>query len=377
MSQESNSNPKTSRIFLIVIGALVVVGAALLGRDLMARRSTAATPTPAVIAAAPQLLQAATPLPPTATPTPEPTVTPVVVTPSPAPANVFEAATRAVEATAQAEQFGTPTPLPTNWVVATSTPRPVLVTPTATAINSATAEHWAARETAIAFTTGTPTLPPGGIQVVTATPTRVFVPVEELPPPAPTAVFPADLTGKILFRSNMISGDTQPYAINPDGSGLVRLTADWPIGRAAAREARSADGRYRARISRDLASGQFRLYYSEGDSDELIPLTSFGGISSPAWSPAEDAIAFVSTASGNEEIWLAALDGREPVRLTTNSWEADQRPTWTPDGQQIIFMSNRTGRRQLWIMNADGSEQRPWLETDYEAWDPIWVKYAD
>ncbi|MBE2235253.1 MAG: PD40 domain-containing protein, partial [Anaerolinea sp.] len=176
--------------------------------------------------------------------------------------------------------------------------------------------------------------------------------------------------------SNM-SGDNQLYAIDPDGAGLVRLTADWPISRAAAREARSADGRNQARTSRDLETGRVWLGYGPTGGQELTPLTSQGGLAAPAWSPVGDQIAFVSTASGNEEIWLVDRAGGEPVQLTVNSWPADQRPTWSPDGQQIVFASNRTGRRQLWIMNADGSDQRLLFESDYEAWDPIWVKYAE
>lgn len=386
MSQEANSKVGSTRAVLVFVVVLALIGVALVARDLL-HRSAAPVATPA--AGAPtatgnvqalQLVQAPTLLAYTATPTPLPTATFIVVTPPPPPANVFEAATRAAEATAQAEQFGTPTPLPAHFVTATPTPKRTVVTPTPTAANSATVEHRAALATAIAFTTGTPEPLPDNVLVATATATPVFVPIAgtpAAPAPTPTPIFPADLVGKILFRSNMFGSDTQPYAIDPDGAGLARLTADWPIGRAAARETRSADGRYRARIARDPETGQQRLFYSQDASDDQIPLAALGGVSAAAWSPVADLIAFSAPAGGSEKIWVVAREGGEPLQLTANAGQTDQRPTWSPDGRQIVFTSNRTGKRQLWIMNADGSEQRLLFEADYEAWDPVWVKYAE
>ncbi|MCB0158245.1 MAG: PD40 domain-containing protein, partial [Caldilineaceae bacterium] len=61
-----------------------------------------------------------------------------------------------------------------------------------------------------------------------------------------------------------------------------------------------------------------------------------------------------------------------------NDWEWDNHPSFSPDGSQIVFMSNRnSGRRQLWIMDADGGNQRQLADFPFEAWDPVWVKYAD
>ena len=110
-----------------------------------------------------------------------------------------------------------------------------------------------------------------------------------------------------------------------------------------------------------------------------FPLTSFGsGIAwDPVWSPTSDAIALASNDSGNNEIWVTTKDDPAVKQLTSNKWEWDQHPTWSPDGKQIAFMSNRSGKRQLWIMNADGSNQQPVTGPEFEAWDPVWVKYVD
>lgn len=93
----------------------------------------------------------------------------------------------------------------------------------------------------------------------------------------------------------------------------------------------------------------------------------------PAWAPAGDHFAFVSNASGNDEIWVGWGPGN--VRqLTFNEWEWDKHPTWSPDGVEIAFYSNRTGQRQIWVMNVEGAGQRNISQNMYEDWDPVWIK---
>ena len=341
----------------------------------------------------------------TQTPAAKVTLTPFVVTAVPPAKNPFIAATLAVEATALAEKVGTATATPPNMVTATYTPKPLIVTATASPANAATAEYRAALATVVAFTTGTPTTPPGGLIIATftpiptprptntpaatptrtprPTPTRVFIPIKELPPlptATPTPIFPASLVGKIMFLSNM-SGDRNPqvYVVNPDGSGLAKLTANWPHTRAFERDTLSADKRFRAFVSKDPVTGRLRVYYIDNQGGATAPLTSFSsGIAwDPVWSPTSDTIALASNASGNNEIWVTTKDEPAEKQLTFNQWEWDQHPTWSPDGKQIVFMSNRSGKRQLWIMNADGSNQQPVTGPEFEAWDPVWVKYAD
>jgi len=196
-----------------------------------------------------------------------------LITSTPTPGTVFEAATRAVEATAQFEQFGPPTPLPTNWVT------PVVVTSTPTPVNAATTQYLADMATAIAVTTGTPVPPLPN--VVTATPTPIFERVALLVTPTPTGpptatpqALPEVLMGKILFRSDRewsereitsywegrcTRGDTifcgsagddkerlnKIYMYDLDTGEFGRLTDPWPYFAARERNAYSADAVYR------------------------------------------------------------------------------------------------------------------------------------
>ena len=64
-------------------------------------------------------------------------------------------------------------------------------------------------------------------------------------------------------------------------------------------------------------------------------------------------IAFVSTRSGNADIFTMWWDGLHPSNLTSNP-ASDTDPAWSPDGTRIAFTSDRSGNRDVWVMNADG-----------------------
>ncbi|MCB0045850.1 MAG: PD40 domain-containing protein [Caldilineaceae bacterium] len=317
--------------------------------------------------------------------------TPFVVTATPTPRDVFEAATREAELADLISTVGTPTPVPLNWVLATNTPTPWVVTATPTAGNAATAAVMIAQETAIAYTTGTPdparivitSTPRPGRPLPTWTPMAVaFDDITATPVPV-NAQMPAAFVGKIMFLSDVFTGNPRrpdAFIMNPDGTGLAKLTSRELYDQAKERDHYSADGRYYAHSQKEQSgSKRTQIFYDDYVLGSKKQLTYFGaGVSwDAAWSPVEDLIAFISNESKNDEIWTAR-PGQQPAKqLTNNSWEWDKGPSFSPDGQQIIFMSNRTGRQQIWIMNKDGGNQHQLIDLPFEAWDPVWVKYGE
>jgi TolB protein len=79
-----------------------------------------------------------------------------------------------------------------------------------------------------------------------------------------------------------------------------------------------------------------------------------------SFSPDGSRIAFISTATGEAQIYVAAADGTNVKQLTTGSTNA--QPMWAPDGSRLLFSSNRASKDgnefELYVMNADGSDQR-------------------
>jgi catechol 2,3-dioxygenase-like lactoylglutathione lyase family enzyme len=108
----------------------------------------------------------------TATPTP----TWVIITSVPTPENVFTAQARAIATATAVQRYGTPTPLPPNWVT------PIVVTNTPLPQNQATAVAIIALATANYLAYGEPTPTPPNVW--TATPTPTWVIITSVPTPA-------------------------------------------------------------------------------------------------------------------------------------------------------------------------------------------------
>jgi dipeptidyl aminopeptidase/acylaminoacyl peptidase len=71
---------------------------------------------------------------------------------------------------------------------------------------------------------------------------------------------------------------------------------------------------------------------------EAVQLTQSGKDSSPVWSPDGKTIAFVSSRSGDSQVYLLSMEGGEPHPLTKLSTGADLA-IWSPDGKTIAFTS--------------------------------------
>ncbi|MGD8427501.1 MAG: IPT/TIG domain-containing protein [Balneolaceae bacterium] len=104
-------------------------------------------------------------------------------------------------------------------------------------------------------------------------------------------------------------------------------------------------------------TGDNEIWSIDADGANEMNLTRSTGMDDQyRWSPNGTQIAFRSDRSGNNEIWVMNADGSNPVSLTNNP-SSDQKPRWSPDGSQILFESFRSGISDIWVMNADGTNQ--------------------
>jgi TolB protein len=93
-----------------------------------------------------------------------------------------------------------------------------------------------------------------------------------------------------------------------------------------------------------------------GEAKVIIPDVG-GKLAHAEWpSPSPDGkrFAFTSTHEGNQEVYTAALDGTDIVRLT-QSPGTDAHPCWTPDGRSIVFATDRWGGLELAVVRNDGT----------------------
>ena len=142
------------------------------------------------------------------------------------------------------------------------------------------------------------------------------------------------------------------YAMNADGSGVTRLTAD-PGNDVAPNW--SPDARRVAFASN--RAGNFDIYVMNADGSEVTQLTDDPGDDfAPRWSPDGRKLAFYSERASNVDIYVMNADGSGQTRLTADRGR-DLAPSWSPDGVKIAFTSDRERNFDIFVMNADGSRQ--------------------
>ena len=175
---------------------------------------------------------------------------------------------------------------------------------------------------------------------------------------------------KIAYWSLVIADKTPGiYVMDSDGSNRRKLK-DNPVTTLSW----SPDSQRIAFVSK-LKEGT-EIYAMNADGTNVVRLThdlAFKGL--PSWSPDGQNIAFSGKIGGNMEIFVVSPDGERLKRLTENG-ALDYYPSWSPDSQLIAFVSDRNAgfRDQIHLMTADGEylEQLSDLHLENDI-DPDWL----
>jgi dipeptidyl aminopeptidase/acylaminoacyl peptidase len=115
----------------------------------------------------------------------------------------------------------------------------------------------------------------------------------------------------------------------------------------------------------------FQIYTMADDgSAQTRILAESANDTQPIWSPSGKKIAYVSDASGAQQIWTMGANGSNPTQLTSAG--VNTSPTWSPDGSRIAFVSSRSGNNEIWAMRANGSSQVQVTHDLVDDEDPSW-----
>jgi Tol biopolymer transport system component len=317
-----------------------------------------------------------------------------------------------------------PTPLPTVTQVALATDTPTPIPPT---------------ETSTPTETATPSPTASLTQAPTSTNTIVPVTRARVTPtvkPSPTFPRPPAPTGSIAFHSNK-DGVDRSFVYNFEDNSVTPLFDIGPVMDVVASPSRAATKAHWGDWSADMTKFAYIVTGSPSASQVLRVFTlstkqirdldsseAGGGLSSPAWSPAGDKIAYIRV-SKDQNVWsvrFAFLDptkdpadriqeirpnseneqfrggvswsrqgmlafslnlakggevytmfenGEGALRLTNNPAD-DSTPVWSPDGKMIAFTSTRDGTPQVYMMKADGSSVRRVSDGKAGNFSPSW-----
>jgi TolB protein len=191
---------------------------------------------------------------------------------------------------------------------------------------------------------------------------------------AAQAAPPTRKVATIVFESSW-DGTSQIYRMDPDGSGVTRLTNNATYDHDPSL---SPTGKKIA-FTR-LHGDNFEIYAMNVDGTGQARLT-FNAIdeSAPSWSPDGTKIAFARPMrNGKQDIFTMNADGSGQVNLT-NTLDGETSPSWSPDGTKIVFYrSNSTCcGGDLFTMNADGTAQSLLATNGFHpSWSPDGTKIA-
>jgi len=96
----------------------------------------------------------------------------------------------------------------------------------------------------------------------------------------------------------------------------------------------------------------------------------------PAISPDARSVAFTMGSGIQSNVYRMAVDGGQPVQLTSVDASSTWSPAWSPDGNQIAYISDQGGTTKVWIVSSQGGNARPLEKTDASdtnnvlAWSP-------
>ncbi|HXF60925.1 MAG TPA: hypothetical protein VNK95_04870, partial [Caldilineaceae bacterium] len=135
---------------------------------------------------------------------------------------------------------------------------------------------------------------------------------------------------------------------------------------------------------------------------QLQPVSSAAqAVSSPAWAPAGDVLAFVAMPDKGDlgggpdaqaglmarRLWLWEAEGESPRQLTDDPRYRDERPQWLDDQRLLFARLDDGGRASLWLTNVAGGEAQQvvaeltpapeWFGYyGYIHWDELFVAWA-
>jgi TolB protein len=157
---------------------------------------------------------------------------------------------------------------------------------------------------------------------------------------------------KLAFTTNR-DGNPEIYVINRDGTGLRRLTNHAEVD---VTPTWSPTGNQIAWTSNRTGTPQ--IWIMNADGSEPRKITSESWCDRPTWSPAPfNEIAYASRTGPGFDIKVFDFANRG-TRTITDGIGSNESPAFSPNGRHVAFTSTRTGKEQIFLIDRDGKNLR-------------------
>jgi TolB protein len=101
-------------------------------------------------------------------------------------------------------------------------------------------------------------------------------------------------------------------------------------------------------------TGHQEIWVMDYDGFNQHPITSYHSISTtPRWSPDNSKLAFTSYATGNPEIYIFSFEINRRIPFPTYKG-LNTTPAWSPDGGKLAFCSSMGGDPEIYVSNTSG-----------------------
>lgn len=170
---------------------------------------------------------------------------------------------------------------------------------------------------------------------------------------------------RIAFMSSR-DGNSEIYVVNVDGTGVRRLTNHpaqdvTPTWSPAGNQIAFTSDR----------SGTPQIYLVDADGLNLRRLTSESYADRPTWAPAPfNEIAYAARTGPGYDIKVHDLAAGAARQITFGEG-SNESPAYAPNGRHLAFTSTRSGRNQVYIIGRDGKNLRQ-LTKNGNNYTPAW-----
>jgi len=172
---------------------------------------------------------------------------------------------------------------------------------------------------------------------------------------------------KVAFTSNR-DGNSEIYIMNVDGTNMRRLTNHPAIDVAPTF---SPPGNQIAFTSDRSGSAQIWIMGIDGSGVQQI--TRETKCDRATWSPAPfNEIAYTSQSGGGFDIRIFDFATRS-TRTITDGIGSNEQPAFAPNGRHIAFNSTRSGKEQIFLIDRDGKNLKQVTRTGVNRY-PNWSK---